>query len=300
MHPAQLTIDRPDHRLCVFEWGEASEQATTLVFNHATGFHARCWDETIRSLLRLHPDLHILALDQRGHGRSDASPFDNWRAFAEDLIAVMDALSVSTALGVGHSMGAHAMLFAQSLRADLFERLVLVDPVIFSPEFYQHENQFDMKSAFEHPTARRRAQFDSVEAMIERFHGREPFSLFTEQALRDYCEYGVTPSDDGKSVQLLCDPAFEAGIYTTALSNGAIIDAAAQVDVPVDVIRAMQARRDEDMVDFKFSPTWPGLADHLPNGRDVLMAELTHFIPMQAPEWMAAHIAAQIGVDETA
>ena len=45
-------------------------------------------------------------------------------------------------------------------------------------------------------------------------------------------------------------------------------------------------------MDFSQSPTWEGLADAFPRGRDVYRPELTHFIPMQRPELVAAAIAA--------
>ncbi|MCY4324386.1 MAG: hypothetical protein OXD00_12000, partial [Gammaproteobacteria bacterium] len=43
-------------------------------------------------------------------------------------------------------------------------------------------------------------------------------------------------------------------------------------------------------LDFSASPTWPELAARLPNGKDFYWPELSHFIPMQAPERVAALI----------
>jgi non-heme chloroperoxidase len=62
-------------------------------------------------LPHLPPDLHVIALTQRGHGGSDKpaggyTPAD----FAADVAAFMDAMAIERALLVGHSMGSvHAM-----------------------------------------------------------------------------------------------------------------------------------------------------------------------------------------------
>ena len=57
--------------LCWFETPRRSEDTVLLV--HATGFHSRCWDAVAAQIT----DRHIIALDMRGHGRSEnTGPFD--------------------------------------------------------------------------------------------------------------------------------------------------------------------------------------------------------------------------------
>ena len=93
--------------LAYFEWGERSGSAdTTVLFAHATGFHARCWDRTVELLAS---GTHVISLDQRGHGRSaKVGPF-NWLAFGTDLTEFVRALDLAGICGVGHSMGGHAI-----------------------------------------------------------------------------------------------------------------------------------------------------------------------------------------------
>jgi hypothetical protein len=45
-------------------------------------------------------------------------------------------------------------------------------------------------------------------------------------------------------------------------------------------------------MDFAASSTWERLAEEFPNGRDVYLPHLTHFIPMQEPERVAQWITA--------
>jgi hypothetical protein len=40
-------------------------------------------------------------------------------------------------------------------------------------------------------------------------------------------------------------------------------------------------------MDFASSPTWPGLVGELRNGREIHLADRTHFLPMESPELVA-------------
>jgi pimeloyl-ACP methyl ester carboxylesterase len=62
-------------------------------------------------LPHLPPDLHVLALTQRGHGGSDKPAAGYLPAdFAADVVAFMDATAIERAVLVGHSVGSiHAM-----------------------------------------------------------------------------------------------------------------------------------------------------------------------------------------------
>src|SRR5277367_1588790 len=88
-----------------------------IFFCHATGFHARCWDQIIAHV----PGRHCFAMDMRGHGRSSKpEPPYAWRDFGVDVAAVADALNLSGAMGVGHSMGGHAVTLGAALRPESF------------------------------------------------------------------------------------------------------------------------------------------------------------------------------------
>ena len=71
--------------LCWFEWGKKRKGEDSILLVHATGFHARCWDKTVAGL----GGRHVIAIDQRGHGRSDNTPFDKWDQFGADLAGLL-------------------------------------------------------------------------------------------------------------------------------------------------------------------------------------------------------------------
>ena len=277
--PVTRSVRVNDIALTYYEWrAKPGNQEPPLVVAHATGFHGRCYS----AIAELFPDRRVIAIDLRGHGRSEGGPVDTWRTISDDLVGLLDQLRIKRAVGFGHSMGAHVSLQAASERPDAYSRLVLFDPVILPPEFYQGP----AVSEVPHPTIRRKRDFATVEAMMERFRTREPYSLFTQRVFEDYCRYGLTQRKGGDHV-LACTPEMEASVYSSSRSNAAIFDAAKAVDIPVTVVRAQQTGAG----DFKGSPTWPGLADILPQGTDMYRPDRTHFHPFEDPGDAARIIA---------
>lgn len=270
--------------LSVFEWNaEDAAHDGTLLLAHATGFHARCWDQVVAHLATR----RIIAVDQRGHGRSDKVLPVHWQDFGTDLTELIRTLDLSAVVGVGHSMGGHAMTQAAAAEPQRFERLVLVDPVIVSPEEYAASANASVGSDWQHPTAKRRSRWASPEQMFERFKDRPPFSTWDRAVLRDYCEYGLLPDPSGDGFMLACPPEFEAAVYMAARSNAAVYDSVRAVDVPVRLVRVMEPPPDRNWMDFRYSPTWPGLIDHFRRGRELHLPDETHFLPMEKPELVA-------------
>ena len=294
--PAEIAVEQPkEHRvrangveLACFEWGaDVRGNKPSILMAHATGFHARVWDAVIR---RLGPR-HIVAVDQRGHGRSENVLFTDWRDVGEDLAQLLDNFEFRDAIGVGHSMGARAMTIAAAVRPDAFSRLLLIDPVILNPEDYATGGwNISIEDGEVHPTARRKSRFDSPQAMIDRFKDRPPYANFQPEALRDYCEYGLLPADDGDGFELACAPATEASVYMSSRSNPEVYESVRAVKAPVMILRAKLPPADRAAMDFSSSPTWPGLAGEFPNGREVFLADRSHFIPMESPDLVATYV----------
>ena len=280
-----------------FEWHpERRSAGSTLLLAHATGFHARCWDETIRRLGDRH---HVIAVDLRGHGRTEKAPIESWRCFGEDLAGLIDVLDLESILGVGHSMGGHAMVDAAALRPEAFRGLLLFDPVIFAPERYQRGDagRFDALSGGVHPIARRRNRFESPQAMVTRFADRPPYAHFQPAVLEDYCEFGLLPDDDAEPGEgryvLACPPDVEASVYMSSATNRGIYESARALEIPVLIVRVKAPRGERELLDFSFSPTWPGLVKAFRRGREIHLSEASHFMPYEDPEKMAALILEQ-------
>ncbi len=274
--PNETRVRVNDIDLCLFEW---EGEGPPIFLAHATGFHARCWDQVVAHL----PGRHCYALDMRGHGRSDkpAPPYP-WLNFGKDVAEVARAIGLRDAIGAGHSKGGHAVTYAAAHVPGAFASLLLVDPVIMPREAYREQQMG------EHFAARRRNEWASPEEMFERFKDRPPFNTWEPAVLRDYCEFGLLPAPSGKGYVLACPPEIEAATYGGSLGSD-IYDEIARIDIPVRVMRA-RAREGEVASDMGGSPTAPDLAKHFARGEDVPLPEHSHFIPMEAPGLVAAHI----------
>ena len=262
--------------LAVWEW---PGEEPPLVLAHSTAFHGRLWDAVVRLL----PGRRALAIDARSHGRSCKAPLPaRWPAFGADLARVIDHFGLRDAVAVGHSMGGHALVQAAALRPLAFAKWLLIDPTIYPQERY---SQAPFDGSF---TLRRKAHFDSVEQMFERFRNRQPFSRWRPEILRDYCQFGLLAADDG--LVLACPPAFEASIYAESTAPEAnLYPVIAGIAAPVVVMRAGM-ERGPGPLDLSASPTAPDLASRFARGRDILLPGRSHYIPMEDPDVVAAEI----------
>lgn len=224
-----------------------------------------------------------MALDSRGHGRSSKpEPPCLWRDFGRDLAAVAEQLNVRSAIGIGHSQGGHLTVQAAALRPETYRALLLVDPTIFPFEYYGTEPP---DAAF---TLRRRAVWSSPDEMFERFRNRGPFARWQPEILRDYCDYGLLPNGstlgDSQGYVLACPPPIEASIYWNSNApESNIYPDLASIRQPVVVMRA-GAVRIPGVFNLAASPTAVDLASKFARGRDMVLPECSHYIPMERPD----------------
>ena len=283
--PQQFLIENGDITQAYVEWhADKRGHGPSIFMTHATGFHSRMWDEIACHLT----DFHIIAVDQRGHGKSTGDPVDHWKLFGQDLMRLIEMLDLNNIVGVGHSMGGHATIDAAARLQSRFRNIIAIDPVIAPPEAYEYGGQLPFSTDELHPASKRKAFFTSPEEMYDRFEDRLPYKLFTEPMLRNYCVYGLEECDEG-GYRLACAPEMEASVYMSSRSNGAIYDSIRALELPVLIIRG-RVVENATATDFTSSPTWPQLADQFRNGRDFYMQDRTHFIPMEIPADVAAII----------
>ena len=95
-----------------------------LVFIHGVGTSGELWQP---DLAELAADARLIVYDRRGYGGSSESPKD-WRAHADDAIALIEALDAAPALLVGYSGGSIPALDVTLRRPELVAGLVLLDP----------------------------------------------------------------------------------------------------------------------------------------------------------------------------
>jgi sigma-B regulation protein RsbQ len=112
--------------------------APPMVFAHGFGCDQGMW----RHVAPAFQDTHrVVLFDHVGAGGSDLSAWDPARyrrleGYADDVVAILEALDLPPVVFVGHSVSAVIGLLAAAGRPELFERLVLVGP---SPRYIDDE-----------------------------------------------------------------------------------------------------------------------------------------------------------------
>ncbi len=280
-----------------YEWGERGHPKSpfTLLFLHATGFHSQCWRQIIAALPT---EQHIIGADLRGHGNSSKELHSDWSAFGQDMALLVEHLELDRIIGVGHSMGGYTTLMMTSMQPERFRGAILLDPVIVDPKTYEDTSVYGSDPK-EHHAARRRNHWRDWQEMFDSFKSRHPFSLWDERVLRDYCEFGLRPCGDGKDgYELACPPLVEANVYVNSAAQSPY-HLLGSISTLTWVVRGRErdweAMKRAGRFDFIGSPTWRELANRLANSKDIYWGDLTHFIPMQAPERVANLIQEFIG-----
>jgi pimeloyl-ACP methyl ester carboxylesterase len=292
--PVEHYYPTPKGNLCWFEWGQAGTGPSLLLL-HATGFHARCWDQVVAALPG---DIHIIAPDLRGHGRSyRPDSLGEWNQTADEIAALVAGVCDRPVFAIGHSQGGYIAVTVAIHNASAFSQMLLVDPVLLSPALLAMRASVPLMAAADHPVARRRNRWDSATQMAAHFSTRVPYDGWQPDVLADYCHYGLVPATDGTGLELACPPVLEASAYLGATRDGPFghFD---RITCPVTVLRARDGER-KSMMDFSFSPTWPDLAAQFPQGHDLQWHDVTHFIPMEQPERLAGLIAKLMGSEQS-
>lgn len=238
MMPVEQFISVPGGRVFTLQWGQPDRPR--LVFTHATGMCARVYSD----LLALLSDrFHIIAVDARGHGRTELPaivgdiPAD-WRIYRQDLMAIVDALGGGPVLLAGHSFGATVSLEAAVDAPGLASAVCLIDPPFIPADHvaaYRAAREAGQPpNHMADQAERRRARFDSVAAARASYRGRGVFRDWPDAALDAYLEGGLLP--DAEGVRLACLPGWEAtsfrGVSTT------LVDSMSRADFPFTLLAA--------------------------------------------------------------
>ncbi len=286
MAPSLQFIEVNNVRLAYFEFPGEKLGEQTLLFVHGAACHARCWDGVIADL---EAPCRVIAIELRGHGRSQKQGPYSWEQFGLDTCALIEALELTSVVCVGHSLGGHVAIQAAGRLKYRFSALILVDPTVFDPCAYglgKRAQLFD--SPAEHPVARRRCLWNSPKQWFEALKDRDPYKHWDAEILWNHCQHGLQPTESGL-YELCCPPLVEAETYL-ATTDTNVHPLLPSIRIPVRVLRAKMAKGMRHPMDAEHSLTWPKLVDGFPNATDTYLPEVSHFIPMQRPDLVAGAV----------
>lgn len=125
MQPTDTFIDAGGLRMRARDWGGPDESAPPILLVHGLASNARIWDLVAPLLAR---EFRVVAIDQRGHGRTDKPDHGyDFASVTRDLAGAIAALGFARPLIAGHSWGANVALQLAADHPDLPGGIVLVD-----------------------------------------------------------------------------------------------------------------------------------------------------------------------------
>lgn len=212
----------------------------------------------------------VVAVDQRGHGRSD-KPIDGYAAsdYCDDLLALVTELGCAPAIVVGHSLGARNAVVFAAAHPSLVLGVVAVD---YTPGIEPEV-------------------LDELEARVrggDRIFGgrseiadyvRQRYPLISFDAVQRRVDYGYHRS--GEVYLPWADPS--AMVQTVEGLRTDFADAFQQVHVPMTVLRGERSRLVSDAAFRRATAARPDI-------RAVVVPGADHYIPEVAPAPVHAEV----------
>lgn len=263
-------------------------------FLHGNGFCARTLEPMALELSsQMTTGADLLFTDLPGHGLSPrpAASQPNWNEMAEQVADSIAARSKGPVVGIGHSMGGVVTLLAAARFPELFSRIVLLDPVLFSAEIILYQrimrktglwNRAKLVSS----VRGRRSIWPNKQAMTESLKTKALYRDWDERALSLFVEYGTNVNSNGY-LHLACAPDWEASIFGSYPRG--LWQAVKTLTVPADIFTASKS--------YGFIKGSVDKACRLNQNIRKHAIDGSHCFPMEVPEIAARRIFAIIAAD---
>jgi pimeloyl-ACP methyl ester carboxylesterase len=183
---------------------------TKVHFSHANGFPT----QTYEYLFSLIEKIEMSYINTMGH--SSYSNMDDLTHLRDELIDEIELKHNQPVIGMGHSSGAAATLLAAAERPELFEKIILLDPVIFSGRkrlAIWLSKKLGLWESFS-PAKRamvRRVDFGDRREAFDYFKQKSLFKNFHPKCFDSYIQHGLLAKKTG--MQLTFSAQVEADIF---------------------------------------------------------------------------------------
>jgi len=201
-------------------WRSPASGKPLLHFLHGNGFCCLAYEPM---LMRLGEHFDLWLCDVQGHGDSDhGGAFRGWNRTAALAVEAFEAgrgeYGEVPRYAVGHSFGGVVTGLILASAPRLFERAVLLDPVLFSRRMIGMMGAAALVGLHRrHNLARkaagRRSHWPDREAALASLQGRGIFKGWKDAALHAYIEHAI--GDCGEGVVLKCRPSREVEIFSS-------------------------------------------------------------------------------------
>lgn len=201
-------------------WHSRPSDRPVVHFIHGNGYNGLVYRPLLERLAR---DYDLFLSDIQGHGASEANgDFLGWNRTSELCEETWRAYAPlwkgQPHYALGHSFGGIMSLLMMDRDPAVFDRAVLMDPIIFSQRMlwlmriatglglWKH-------NGFSKQTRQRRRTWPDRATALESLEGRGMFKGWTPEALQAYVDHALEARDG--QVVLRCPPELEAAIFAS-------------------------------------------------------------------------------------
>ncbi len=285
-----LSIPIAGHQASLNVWAGAPAHldTTPIHFAHANGFTAGVYRQMLGELSKSRT---IYALGHRAtwqDARQTPEQSFDWTRAADDLIAGLEHIrtlnpKVRQFIGVGHSLGAVTTLIAAKKRPDLFEKLIVIEPVLLqSASLWMLKMMpFAMRHRYlslPKMTLRRRDVWDSHERFVDFHAAKSAFGGIDRAVMQDYAEHGLRTRGQDEAFELVFPKAWEAHVFATLPDVWGVVRS---LTVPCTCIRGSDSAR---WVPVRSWDKWQKLRPDYPL---LTLENMGHLAPLQQPQAVA-------------
>jgi pimeloyl-ACP methyl ester carboxylesterase len=232
-------------------------------------------------LVLLLGDHCVIAPRHRPLWQKNADEIKDWDIFCKDLIAFMDEHKISNVDAIGHSLGAVSIWKASWKRPDLFNKIILVDPVVI-PEnlvnwmrFVPYKIKQRLRPIIKIASLRKN-KWSSREEAHAHLGSKSVFKRFVPQIFDTYIQSGIIP--DGHGMFTLAFPReWEARIYSSPENTWKFMG---KIDKQIHIIRAEHSNVIND-------ETWQKMKVINNKNNYIFMPNVGHLIPFEQPKALA-------------
>ena len=267
-----ITLPRADAGV----WQDWGGSGPALHFAHANGFPPGTYRKLIDGLTNHH---HVFSMAARPlWPGSKPQVLRDWSLFAEDLRAGLDRRGLRGVVGVGHSLGAVISLLASAADPELFSAVIAVDPLILTGAhslFWGTAKKLGLNGRIRlvrGALRRRELWSDRGQARVT-YSSKRVFASWDPEVLDDYLETGMVDLPQG-GVRLHYPREWEARIFAAAPHD--LWAHLRKVSVPTLFV---QGKHSDTFLDAARAR----VEREVPGSRTVVIADGSHFVPMERP-----------------
>ncbi len=261
-----------------------------LLWGHANGFAAGSYLPWLKQAAR---HVSVYAFDARGHGGSDVPPEPysttcGADALAMDLAALVSVVRAEIGPDRPLHFAAHSFTGLAALRlGGVFGQIPWATVTLFepplapTPDYPAHAAAAEMAEVLVGGALRRRLDWDSPEAFVERLAGSQAFAAWDAEMMRAHGDAVLHPQAGGQGFTLACPPAVEAAGYRMTM-NTSTFRYANRFHCPTTFVAGQPPGEGA-------TPSWAALvqglaAQRVPDARLVCMPDCGHMMLFEKPD----------------